>query len=148
MRQTSNSQRVTIFVLSTVSFMSLLSSSSATCVVLWRLKPHLDLTMFHASPNLLIERDLENERVGGARQMVGRPKKNSLASSLVQVQHWVQLSTSTSTLLLLLLLRIFEFEIRSASTSRLLLFLLLPSTNYKYKYIQIQTSKQYSYSKL
>ena len=41
--------------------------------------------MFHASPNLLIERDLENERVGGARQMVGRPKKNSLASSLVVV---------------------------------------------------------------
>ena len=39
--------------------------------------------MYHASPNLLIERDLENERVGGARQMVGRPKKNSLASSLL-----------------------------------------------------------------
>ena len=70
-------------MLSMVSFMNLLSSSSATCVVLWRLKPRLDLIMYHASPNLLIERDLENERVGGARQMVGRPKKNSLASSLI-----------------------------------------------------------------
>ena len=65
--------------------MNLLSSSSATCVVLWRLKPRLVSIIFHASPNLLIERDLENERVGGARQMVGRPKKNSLASSLVVV---------------------------------------------------------------
>ena len=68
-----------------VSFMNLLSSSSATCVVLWRLQPLLDLITFHASPNLLIERDLENERVGGARQMVGRPKKNSLTAPLALV---------------------------------------------------------------
>ncbi len=66
--------------------MNLLSSSSATCVVLWRLQPLLDLITFHASPDLLIERDLENERVGGARQMVGRPQKNSLTVPLVEVE--------------------------------------------------------------
>ena len=45
-----------IFVFSMVSFMNPLSSSSATCVVCGRLRLHLNLTMYHASPNLLSKR--------------------------------------------------------------------------------------------